>query len=238
MMKQRVSSSVTFTFPYTERSLVLILGEEICDMAMDFENAVLLSADMSALKNLLEEANEKLENKDKYTVNTVETLEIEIRKAETLLTDLDAEQVAVDSQVNLLRQSIDGLKEKASDDQLTELSQLKREIAAAINDETYTSASRAELKELYDELTESTADTDNISTEDYEQYVLSIEAAMAARRKRPTTRMMIRTIVPIIKCFLWWRITVPGWMSLTLQLTVGLRFQKYWMRRRLFPKTS
>lgn len=173
-------TTVTFTFPYTERSLVLILGEEICDMAMDFENAVLLSADMSALKNLLEEANEKLENKDKYTVNTVETLEIEIRKAETLLTDLDAEQVAVDSQVNLLRQSIDGLKEKASDDQLTELSQLKREIAAAINDETYTSASRAELKEFYDELTESTADTDNISTEDYEQYVLSIEAAMAA----------------------------------------------------------
>ena len=174
------TSSVSFTLPYTESTIFIQINGTEYEINLDFSSAELSSANMSELRNTIQEAEGKLQDGTSYTTSTLEALTTEIQNSETLLTNLDAEQSEVDAQTELLKKAIDGLKEKASDDQLTELSRLKREIAAAINDETYTSASRAELKEFYDELTESTADTDNISTEDYEQYVLSIEAAMAA----------------------------------------------------------
>ena len=174
------TSSVSFTLPYTESTIFVQINGTEYEINLDFSLAELSSANMSELRNTIQEAEGKLQDGTSYTTSTLEALTTEIQNSEMLLTNLDAEQSEVDAQTELLKKAIDGLKEKASDDQLTELSRLKREIAAAINDETYTSASRAELKEFYDELTESTADTDNISTEDYEQYVLSIEAAMAA----------------------------------------------------------
>ena len=174
------TSSVSFTLPYTESTIFVQINGTEYEINLDFSLAELSSANMSELRNTIQEAEGKLQDGTSYTTSTLEALTTEIQNSKTLLTNLDAEQSEVDAQTELLKKAIDGLKEKASDDQLTELSRLKREIAAAINDETYTSASRAELKEFYDELTESTADTDNISTEDYEQYVLSIEAAMAA----------------------------------------------------------
>lgn len=171
-------TNVSFTLPYTESTIFIQINGTEYEINLDFASAELSSSDLSELRNAIQEAENKLADEVSYTSNTLEDLKEEIENSKTLLDNLDAEQSEVDAQAERLKQAIDNLKEKASDDQLTELSRLKREIAAAINDETYTSASRAELKEFYDELTESTADTDNISTEDYEQYILSIKEAM------------------------------------------------------------
>lgn len=159
---------VTYVLPYTESSLLLRIDGKERVFALDFANAALVSTDLSALEAVLEEAKAKLETESVYTTSSLEALQAEVKKAESLLEDFDVEQTAVDAQKELVQTALDGLKERAD---LTELRAVLLNASKEAADKTYTEASRDDLLELITEIKEYIREEADVSIEAAAAYV-------------------------------------------------------------------
>lgn len=105
---------------------VLVNGQSVgavaeytfCDVNADanitalFQKAA-VSTDKSQLTAVIKEAEERLEQADKYTEETVKALQKEVEAAQFILADKEASQADIDAAVQKVRTAIDALKEKA-----------------------------------------------------------------------------------------------------------------------------
>lgn len=105
---------------------VLVNGQSVgavaeytfCDVNADanitalFQKAA-VSADKSQLTAVIKEAEERLEQADKYTEETVKALQKEVEVAQAVLSDKEATQADIDAAVQKVRTAIDALEEKA-----------------------------------------------------------------------------------------------------------------------------
>lgn len=105
---------------------VLVNGQSVgavaeytfCDVNADanitalFQKAA-VSTDKSQLTAVIKEAEERLEQADKYTEETVKALQKEVEAAQFILADKEASQVDIDAAVQKVRTAIDALEEKA-----------------------------------------------------------------------------------------------------------------------------
>lgn len=89
-----------------------------CDVNADanitalFQKAA-VSTDKSQLTAVIKEAEERLEQADKYTEETVKALQKEVEAAQFILADKEASQADIDAAVQKVRTAIDALEEKA-----------------------------------------------------------------------------------------------------------------------------
>lgn len=104
---------------------VLVNGQSIgavaeytfCDVNADanitalFQKAA-VSTDKSKLTAVIKEAEERLEQADKYTEETVKALQKEVEAAQFILADKEASQADIDTAVQKVRTAIDALEEK------------------------------------------------------------------------------------------------------------------------------
>lgn len=105
---------------------VLVNGQSVgavaeytfCDVNADanitalFQKAA-VSTDKSQLTAVIKEAEERLEQADKYTEETVKALQKEVEAAQFILADKEASQADIDAAVQKVRTAIDALEEKA-----------------------------------------------------------------------------------------------------------------------------
>lgn len=105
---------------------VLVNGQSVgavaeytfCDVNADanitalFQKAA-VSTDKSQLTAVIKEAEERLEQADKYTEETVKALQKEAEAAQFILADKEASQADIDAAVQKVRTAIDALEEKA-----------------------------------------------------------------------------------------------------------------------------
>ena len=105
---------------------VLVNGQSVgavaeytfCDVNVDanitalFQKAA-VSTDKSQLTAVIKEAEERLEQADKYTEETVKALQKEVEAAQFILADKEASQADIDAAVQKVRTAIDALEEKA-----------------------------------------------------------------------------------------------------------------------------
>lgn len=105
---------------------VLVNGQSVgavaeytfCDVNADanitalFQKAA-VSTDKSKLTAVIKEAEERLEQADKYTEETVKALQKEVEAAQFILADKEASQADIDVAVQKVRTAIDALEEKA-----------------------------------------------------------------------------------------------------------------------------
>lgn len=105
---------------------VLVNGQSVgavaeytfCDVNADanitalFQKAA-VSTDKSQLTAVIKEAEERLEQADKYTEETVKALQKEVEAAQFILADKEASQADIDAAVQKVRTAIDVLEEKA-----------------------------------------------------------------------------------------------------------------------------
>ncbi len=105
---------------------VLVNGQSVgavaeytfCDVNADanitalFQKAA-VSTDKSQLTAVIKEAEERLEQADKYTEETVKALQKEVEAAQFILADQEASQADIDAAVQKVRTAIDALEEKA-----------------------------------------------------------------------------------------------------------------------------
>ena len=105
---------------------VLVNGQSVgavaeytfCDVNADanitalFQKAA-VSTDKSKLTAVIKEAEERLEQADKYTEETVKALQKEVEAAQFILADKEASQADIDAAVQKVRTAIDALEEKA-----------------------------------------------------------------------------------------------------------------------------
>lgn len=88
-----------------------------CDVNADanitalFQKAA-VSTDKSQLTAVIKEAEERLEQADKYTEETVKALQKEVEAAQFILADKEASQADIDTAVQKVRTAIDALEEK------------------------------------------------------------------------------------------------------------------------------
>lgn len=104
---------------------VLVNGQSVgavaeytfCDVNADanitalFQKAA-VSTDKSKLTAVIKEAEERLEQADKYTEETVKALQKEVEAAQFILADKEASQADIDAAVQKVRTAIDALEEK------------------------------------------------------------------------------------------------------------------------------
>ena len=104
---------------------VLVNGQSVgavaeytfCDVNADanitalFQKAA-VSTDKSQLTAVIKEAEERLEQADKYTEETVNALQKEVEAAQFILADKEASQADIDTAVQKVRTAIDALEEK------------------------------------------------------------------------------------------------------------------------------
>lgn len=104
---------------------VLVNGQSVgavaeytfCDVNADanitalFQKAA-VSTDKSKLTAVIKEAEERLEQADKYTEETVKALQKEVEVAQFILADKEASQADIDTAVQKVRTAIDALEEK------------------------------------------------------------------------------------------------------------------------------
>lgn len=104
---------------------VLVNGQSVgavaeytfCDVNADanitalFQKAA-VSTDKSQLTAVIKEAEERLEQADKYTEETVKALQKEVEAAQFILADQEASQADIDTAVQKVRTAIDALEEK------------------------------------------------------------------------------------------------------------------------------
>ena len=104
---------------------VLVNGQSVgavaeytfCDVNADanitalFQKAA-VSTDKSKLTAVIKEAEERLEQADKYTEETVKALQKEVEAAQFILADKEASQTEIDAAVQKVRTAIDALEEK------------------------------------------------------------------------------------------------------------------------------
>lgn len=104
---------------------VLVNGQSVgavaeytfCDVNADanitalFQKAA-VSTDKSKLTAIIKEAEERLEQADKYTEETVKALQKEVEAAQFILADKEASQKEIDAAVQKVRTAIDALEEK------------------------------------------------------------------------------------------------------------------------------
>lgn len=104
---------------------VLVNGQSVgavaeytfCDVNADanitalFQKAA-VSTDKSQLTAVIKEAEERLEQADKYTEETVKALQKEVEAAQFILADKEASQADIDTAVQKVRTAIDALEEK------------------------------------------------------------------------------------------------------------------------------
>ena len=104
---------------------VLVNGQSVgavaeytfCDVNADanitalFQKAA-VSTDKSQLTAVIKEAEERLEQADKYTEETVKALQKEVEAAQFILADKEASQTEIDAAVQKVRTAIDALEEK------------------------------------------------------------------------------------------------------------------------------
>lgn len=104
---------------------VLVNGQSVgavaeytfCDVNADanitalFQKAA-VSTDKSQLTAVIKEAEERLEQADKYTEETVKALQKEVEAAQFILVDKEASQADIDAAVQKVRTAIDALEEK------------------------------------------------------------------------------------------------------------------------------
>lgn len=104
---------------------VLVNGQSVgavaeytfCDVNADanitalFQKAA-VSTDKSQLTAVIKEAEERLEQADKYTEETVKALQKEVEAAQFILADKEASQKEIDAAVQKVRTAIDALEEK------------------------------------------------------------------------------------------------------------------------------
>ena len=104
---------------------VLVNGQSVgavaeytfCDFNADanitalFQKAA-VSTDKSQLTAVIKEAEERLEQADKYTEETVKALQKEVEAAQFILADKEASQADIDTAVQKVRTAIDALEEK------------------------------------------------------------------------------------------------------------------------------
>ena len=89
----------------------------LCDVNADanitalFQKAA-VSTDKSQLTAVIKEAEERLEQADKYTEETVKALQKEVEAAQFILADKEASQKEIDAAVQKVRTAIDALEEK------------------------------------------------------------------------------------------------------------------------------
>ena len=105
---------------------VLVNGQSVgavaeytfCDVNADanitalFQKAA-VSTDKSKLTAVIKEAEERLEQADKYTEETVKALQKEVEAAQFVLADKEVSQADIDAAVQKVRTAIDALEEKA-----------------------------------------------------------------------------------------------------------------------------
>lgn len=105
---------------------VLVNGQSVgavaeytfCDVNADanitalFQKAA-VSTDKSQFTAVIKEAEERLEQADKYTEETVKALQKEVEAAQFILADKEASQADIDAAVQKVRTAIDALEEKA-----------------------------------------------------------------------------------------------------------------------------
>ena len=105
---------------------VLVNGQSVgavaeytfCDVNADanitalFQKAA-VSTDKSQLTAVIKEAEERLEQADKYTEETVKALQKEVEAAQFILADKEVSQADIDAAVQKVRTAIDALEEKA-----------------------------------------------------------------------------------------------------------------------------
>lgn len=105
---------------------VLVNGQSVgavaeytfCDVNADANitalfQKVAVSTDKSKLTAVIKEAEERLEQADKYTEETVKALQKEVEAAQFILADKEASQADIDAAVQKVRTAIDALEEKA-----------------------------------------------------------------------------------------------------------------------------
>lgn len=104
---------------------VLVNGQSVgavaeytfCDVNADANitalfQKVAVSTDKSQLTAVIKEAEERLEQADKYTEETVKALQKEVEAAQFILADKEASQADIDAAVQKVRTAIDALEEK------------------------------------------------------------------------------------------------------------------------------
>ena len=104
---------------------VLVNGQSVgavaeytfCDVNADANITALfqksaVSTDKSQLTAVIKEAEERLEQADKYTEETVKALQKEVEAAQFILADKEASQADIDTAVQKVRTAIDALEEK------------------------------------------------------------------------------------------------------------------------------
>ena len=104
---------------------VLVNGQSVgavaeytfCDVNADANitalfQKVAVSTDKSQLTAVIKEAEERLEQADKYTEETVKALQKEVEAAQFILADKEASQKEIDAAVQKVRTAIDALEEK------------------------------------------------------------------------------------------------------------------------------
>ena len=100
------------------QSVGAVVEYTFCDVNADanitalFQKAA-VSTDKSQLTAVIKEAEERLEQADKYTEETVKALQKEVEAAQFILADKEASQADIDAAVQKVRTAIDALKEKA-----------------------------------------------------------------------------------------------------------------------------
>ena len=100
------------------QSVGAVAAYTFCDVNADanitalFQKAA-VSTDKSQLTAVIKEAEERLEQADKYTEETVKALQKEVEAAQFILADKEASQADIDAAVQKVRTAIDALEEKA-----------------------------------------------------------------------------------------------------------------------------
>lgn len=167
--------TVSYTVGYTEEALPLSVDGTEGLLALNFDEAMLTSADFTVLDEAIAVAEEKLENEDFWTTSSYSALQAETELARSLRENWSADQYTVTAQANSLYAAIDGLKERA------DLKELKNELTNALtlaSDTTYTAESRNALKTLATELRGKIRDEADVSREDAEAYQLQLQEAV------------------------------------------------------------
>ena len=99
------------------QSVGAVVEYTFCDVNADanitalFQKAA-VSTDKSQLTAVIKEAEERLEQADKYTEETVKALQKEVEAAQFILADKEASQADIDTAVQKVRTAIDALEEK------------------------------------------------------------------------------------------------------------------------------
>lgn len=167
--------TVSYTVGYTEEALPLSVDGTEGLLALNFDEAMLTSADFTVLDEAIAAAEEKLENEDLWTASSYSALQAETELAQKLRENWSADQYTVTAQANSLYAAINGLKERA------DLRELKNELTNALtlaSDTAYTAESRNALKTLATELRGKIRDEADVSREDAEAYQLQLQEAV------------------------------------------------------------